>query len=47
VYDDVVGIRWKWRTLDSVSVNAPSGGNDWLTPLCPVAMNKNLEFAYP
>lgn len=22
VYDDVVGIRWKWRTLDSVSVNA-------------------------
>ena len=26
----IVGIRWKWQSLDSVSVNAPLGGNDWL-----------------
>ena len=26
VYDDVVGIQWKWQSLDSVSVKAPLGG---------------------
>ena len=30
VYNDVVGIRWKWQSLDSVSVNASLGRNDWL-----------------
>jgi putative transposase len=30
MYDGVVGIRWKWQSLDSVSVKAPLGGNDWL-----------------
>jgi transposase len=26
VYDGIVGIRWKWQSLDSVSVKAPLGG---------------------
>ena len=26
LYDDVVGIQWKWESLDSVSINAPLGG---------------------
>ena len=26
VYDDVVGIRWRWQSLDSVSIKAPLGG---------------------
>ena len=26
VYDDVVGIQWKWQSLDSVSVKAPLEG---------------------
>lgn len=26
LYDDVVGIQWKWQSLDSVSVKAPLGG---------------------
>ena len=26
VYDDVIGIQWKWQSLDSVSVKAPLGG---------------------
>ena len=26
VYDDVVGIQWKWQSLDSVSVKAPLRG---------------------
>ena len=25
VYDDIVGIRWKWQSLDSISVKAPLG----------------------
>jgi transposase len=29
VYDDIVGIRWKWQSLDSISVEAPLGENDW------------------
>ena len=29
VYDGRVGIRWKWQSLDSVSVKAPLGGDDW------------------
>jgi transposase len=28
-YDYVVGIQWNWQSLDSVSVKAPLGGNDW------------------
>jgi hypothetical protein len=28
-YDHVVGIQWDWRSLDSISVKAPLGGNDW------------------
>ena len=28
-YDHVVGIQWNWRSLDSISVKAPLGGNDW------------------
>ena len=26
VYDDIVGIRWKWQSLDSISVKAPLRG---------------------
>ena len=26
IYDDLRGIRWKWQSLDSVSVKAPLGG---------------------
>ena len=26
VYDDIVGIQWKWQSLDSISVKAPLGG---------------------
>jgi transposase len=26
VYDDLRGIRWKWLSLDSVSIKAPLGG---------------------
>jgi hypothetical protein len=26
VYDDVKGIKWKWQSLDSISVKAPLGG---------------------
>ncbi len=26
VYDDLVGIQWRWQSLDSVSVKAPLGG---------------------
>ena len=26
VYDDVVGIQWKWQSLDSISVKAHLGG---------------------
>lgn len=26
VYDGIVGIRWKWQSLDSISVKAPLGG---------------------
>ena len=26
VYDDVIGIQWKWQSLDSISVKAPLGG---------------------
>jgi transposase len=26
LYDDVVGIQWKWQSLDSISVKAPLGG---------------------
>jgi hypothetical protein len=26
VYDDLKGIRWKWQSLDSVSIKAPLGG---------------------
>lgn len=25
-YDNVVGIQWKWQSLDSISVKAPLGG---------------------
>jgi transposase len=28
-YDRVVGIQWRWQSLDSVSIKAPLGGNDW------------------
>jgi transposase len=24
VYDGIVGIQWKWQSLDSISVNLPS-----------------------
>ena len=26
VYDGIVGIQWKWQSLDSISVKAPLGG---------------------
>jgi transposase len=26
IYDDIQGIKWKWQSLDSVSVKAPLGG---------------------
>jgi transposase len=26
VYDDIRGIRWKWLSLDSISIKAPLGG---------------------
>jgi hypothetical protein len=29
VYDDVVGIQWRWQYLDSVLIKTPLGGNDW------------------
>ena len=28
-YDHAVGIQWNWQSLDSVSIKAPLGGNDW------------------
>jgi hypothetical protein len=27
LYDDLRGIKWKWQSLDSVSVKADLGGN--------------------
>src|SRR6185437_4794250 len=27
-YDELKGIRWKWQSLDSISVKAPLGGHD-------------------
>ena len=27
-YDEPKGIRWKWQSLDSVSIKAPLGGHD-------------------
>jgi transposase len=29
VYDDLEGIKCNWQSLDSISVKAPLGGNDW------------------
>ena len=29
LYDDLRGIKWTWQSLDSISVKAPLGGNDW------------------
>jgi len=26
VYDDLIGIQWRWQSLDSISVKAPLGG---------------------
>lgn len=26
IYDDIRGIKWKWQSLDSVSIKAPLGG---------------------
>jgi transposase len=26
LYDDLRGIKWKWQSLDSISVKAPLGG---------------------
>ena len=26
VYDGLVGIRWRWQSLDSISIKAPLGG---------------------
>jgi putative transposase len=25
-YDELKGIRWKWQSLDSISIKAPLGG---------------------
>ena len=27
VYDDLIGIKWRWQSLDSISIKAPLGGN--------------------
>lgn len=26
IYDDIQGIKWKWQSLDSVTIKAPLGG---------------------
>jgi transposase len=26
IYDDLVGIQWRWQSLDSISVKSPLGG---------------------
>lgn len=26
IYDDIRGIKWKWQSLDSVTIKAPLGG---------------------
>ena len=26
IYDNVIGIDWKWQSLDSISVKSPLGG---------------------
>jgi transposase len=30
VYDGIVGIQYRWQSLDSISIKVPLGGNDWL-----------------
>ncbi|HEY7572061.1 MAG TPA: transposase [Nitrososphaeraceae archaeon] len=27
-YDEVVGIQWRWQSLDGISIKVPLGGND-------------------
>ena len=39
VYDGIVGIRWKWQSLDSVSIKAPLGGR-WLAGPNPTDRGK-------
>ena len=36
IYDDLRGIRWKWQSLDSVSVKAPLGGHDSLVQILQI-----------
>jgi putative transposase len=31
-YDGAHGIKWRWQSLDSSSVKAPLGGEDWSRP---------------
>jgi transposase len=33
IYDDIQGIKWKWQSLDSVSIKAPLGGGTRQTPI--------------
>lgn len=30
MYDGIVGIQWRWQSLDSISIKAPLVGNDGL-----------------
>ena len=33
IYDDIHGIKWKWQSLDSVSIKAPLGGGTRQAPI--------------
>ena len=28
-YDNKIGIKWIWQSLDSISIKSPLGGHDW------------------
>jgi hypothetical protein len=29
IYDNRIGIKWSWQSLDSISVKSSLGGDDW------------------
>ena len=30
IYDNLIGIKWTWQSLDSISIKSPlGGGDDW------------------
>ena len=42
LYDDLRGIKWKWQSLDSISVKAPLGGEmtGWSKSYRQIEVNK-------